>query len=65
MGINYETVKLKEGISELINNSKLPPVNILLVLDSLTMQISKFLEGSIKSELAAESQVKEDGNPDN
>lgn len=42
MGINLETIKLKEGIAKLINDSKLPPVNILLVLDSLTVQVNNF-----------------------
>lgn len=65
MGINSGTIKLKEGISELINNSKLPPVNILLVLDSLTVQVNNFLEESIKCEISAESQVKENGNSNN
>ncbi|MCI9325930.1 MAG: hypothetical protein HFJ00_06765 [Lachnospiraceae bacterium] len=65
MGINLETIKLKEGIAKLINDSKLPPVNILLVLDSLTVQVNNFLEKSIKCEISAESQVKENGNPNN
>ena len=65
MKINSETIKLKEEIVALINNSNLPPVNILLVLDSLTVQVNKFLEESIKCELSAESQVKENGNPNN
>lgn len=65
MGINFETIKLKEGITKLINDSKLPPVNILLVLDSMTVQVNKFLEEGIKQELSTESQVKENGNPNN
>lgn len=65
MGINSETIKLKQDIAELINNSKLPPVNILLVLDSMTMQINQFLQASIKQEADAESKVIEDGNSKN
>lgn len=62
MGINSETIKLKQDIAELINNSKLPPVNILLVLDSMVMQVNQFLQASIKQESDAESKVIEDGN---
>lgn len=65
MGINSETIKLKQDMAELINNSKLPPVNILLVLDSMTMQVNQFLQSSIKQEADAESKVIEDGNPNN
>lgn len=62
MGINLETIKLKQDMAELINNSKLPPVNILLVLDSMTMQVNQFLQESIKQETDAESKVIEDGD---
>lgn len=62
MGINSETIKLKQDIVGLINNSKLPPVNILLVLDSMTMQVNQFLQASIKQEADAESKVIENGD---
>lgn len=65
MGINSETIKLKQDMVELINNSKLPPVNILLVLDSLVVQVNQFLQSSIQQESNAESEVNEDGNPNN
>lgn len=62
MGINSGTIKLKQDMAELINNSKLPPVNILLVLDSMTMQVNQYLQTSIQNESEAESKVKEDGD---
>lgn len=62
MGINSGTIKLKQDMAELINNSKLPPVNILLVLDSMTIQVNQYLQTSIQDESEAESKVKEDGN---
>lgn len=62
MGINSETIKLKQDMAELINNSKLPPVNILLVLDSMIMQVNQYLQTSIQHESESESKVKEDGD---
>ncbi len=65
MGINSDTLKLKSDIANLINNSKLPPVNIMLVLNSLEHEVNQFLNASVQDESKVESQVKKNGNPDN
>ena len=40
MGINTATIKFKENLTELINNSNLPPVNVFLVLDSICKEVN-------------------------
>lgn len=62
MGINSETVKFKEELIKLINNSNLPPANIQLVLDFVMIQVEQYLRLSIQKENSMESQVKEDGD---
>ena len=39
MGINTATKNFKENLTELINNSKLPAVNVLLVLESIQREV--------------------------
>lgn len=62
MGINSETIKFKEELTKLINNSNLPPANILLVLDFASIQVEQYLRIIIQKENSEESQVEEDGD---
>ena len=39
MGINTETKNFKENLTDLINNSGLPAVNILLVMESIQKEV--------------------------
>lgn len=62
MGINLETLNLKEKIIELVNNSQLPPVNISLVLECITMQVNGFVDKSIEYENSLEEKKEEHGD---
>lgn len=45
MGINTATMNFKEKLTDLINNSELPAVNILLVMENIRMEVhSVFLK---------------------
>lgn len=39
MGINTATKNFKESLTELINNSGLPAVNVLLVLENIQREV--------------------------
>lgn len=39
MGINTATKNFKENLTQLINESGLPPVNVLLVLESIQREV--------------------------
>lgn len=50
MGINTATLKFKEDLTELINNSNLPPVNVFLVLDSICKEINLLMMQQLQQE---------------
>lgn len=50
MGINYQTMKFKEEMTNLINNSGLPAINVLFVLDSLRVEVSNLCNQAIEKE---------------
>lgn len=50
MGINYQTIKTKEDIINIINNSNLPVINVLLILDSIRNELSALCAELIKKE---------------
>lgn len=50
MGINYQTIKTKEDITEIINNSQLPVINVLFVLDSLRQEVSLLVNNAVENE---------------
>lgn len=50
MGINYQTLKFKEELANLINNSGLPTVNVSLVLELTRAELSVLLNQAIEEE---------------
>ena len=50
MGINYQTMKFKEEMTNLINNSGLPAINVLFVLDTLKAEVSNLCNQAIEKE---------------
>ena len=58
MGINYQTMKFKEEMTNLINNSGLPAINVLFILDSLRAEVSNLCNQAIEKE--KEESTKED-----
>lgn len=50
MGINYQTMKTKEDITNIINHSGLPAINVLFVLDSIRSEVFNIVNESIKKE---------------
>lgn len=52
MGINYQTIKFKENIESAINNSGLPAINVLFVLDSVSKEVSNIVNQTIEKEKA-------------
>lgn len=50
MGINYNTIKFKEDLTALINNSKLPAINVMLVLDATRAEVAVLLEEAVEDE---------------
>lgn len=50
MGINTATIKFKENLTELINNSNLPPVNVFLVLDSIFKEVNLLMMQQLQQE---------------
>lgn len=50
MGINYQTIKTKEDIAKVINNSKLPAINVLFILDSLRQEVSLLVNNAVEAE---------------
>ena len=59
MGINYQTIKTKEDITNVINNSGLPAINIMLILDSIRNEVVNIVNQAIETEREEE---KEGGN---
>lgn len=50
MGINYQTIKTKEDIAKVINNSKLPAINVLFILDLLRQEVSLLVNNAVEAE---------------
>ena len=50
MGINYQTIKTKEDITNVINNSGLPAINIMLILDSIRNEVVNIVNQAIETE---------------
>ena len=59
MGINTSTLKFKEELTQLINKSQLPPINILLVMDSVQKEVNSILLTQIQSEKTEERKEEE------
>lgn len=59
MGINYQTLKTKEDIANVINNSGLPAINIMFILDSIRSEVASIVNQAVESEREEE---KEGGN---
>lgn len=55
MGINYQTIKTKEDITNIINNSGLPAINVLLILDSIRSEVANIVNQSIEMEKKEEN----------
>ena len=54
MGINTLTLKFKEDLAQLINNSQLPPINILLVMENLHKEVNNVLLTQMQKETEEE-----------
>ena len=50
MGINYQTIKTKEDIAKVINNSKLPAINVLFILDLPRQEVSLLVNNAVEAE---------------
>lgn len=50
MGINYQTIKTKEDITNVINSSGLPAINVLFVLDAIRAEVLNIVNDSIEKE---------------
>lgn len=50
MGINSATLKFKNDLVELINNSGLPPCNVEMVMSSVLLLVQSKLKEAIKQE---------------
>lgn len=59
MGINTATKNFKENLTDLINNSGLPAVNVLLVLESIQREV----QGIYVQQLQVEATEKKEGDP--
>lgn len=55
MGINYQTIKTKEDITNIINNSGLPAINVLLILDSIRSEVANIVNQAIETEKKEEN----------
>lgn len=55
MGINYQTIKIIEDITNIINNSGLPAINVLLILDSIRSEVANIVNQSIEMEKKEEN----------
>ena len=54
MGINTATINFKKNLTELINNSGLPAVNILLVMESIQEEVHNAFLTQIQEEAKKE-----------
>ena len=55
MSINYQTIKIKEDIINTINNSGLPAINVLLILDSIHREVANIVNQAIETEKKEEN----------
>lgn len=61
MGINLQIQTLKEQLANIINESKLPPTIVQMVLFEISSQVNNQTALAIKLELKAEEGEKIDG----
>lgn len=54
MGINSLTLKFKEELTMLINKSQLPPVNVMLVMESVQKEVNNALLAQLQCEKSEE-----------
>lgn len=55
MGINYLTIKFRDNLLELINNSGLPVCNVEMILSNTLSAVQKKLQEALKKESEAET----------
>lgn len=58
MEINALTLKFKEELTKLINNSNLPPVNVLLVMENIQKDVHNALIIQLQEEKTKEKEEK-------
>lgn len=58
MEINALTLKFKEELTKLINNSKLPPINVLLVMENIQKDVHNALIIQLQEEKTKEKEEK-------
>lgn len=56
MGINTATKNFKENLTQLINESGLPAVNVLLVLESIQREVYGIYAQQLQSEAVEEKE---------
>lgn len=61
MGINIATKNFKENLTKLINNSGLPAVNVLLVLESIQREVHGIYINQLQEENVEEKEGDVDG----
>ena len=61
MGINTATLKFKNDLVKLINNSGLPICNVEMVLSNTLSVVQEGLRNAIESEKKSEQEVETDG----
>ena len=55
MGINTLTLKFKEELTNLINNSNLPPINVLLVMETIQKDVQNAFVMQLQEEKTRET----------
>ena len=55
MGINTLTLKFKEELTNLINNSNLPPINVLLVMETIEKDVRNAFVMQLQEEKTRET----------
>lgn len=61
MGINTATKNFKEKLTELINNSGLPAVNVLLVLENIQKEVHEIYINQLQEENAEKKEGEVNG----
>ena len=59
MGINTLTLKFKEELTNLINNSNLPPINVLLVMETIQKDVQNAFVMQLQEEKTRETKGEE------
>ena len=59
MGINTLTLKFKEELTNLINNSNLPPINVLLVMETIEKDVRNAFVMQLQEEKTRETKGEE------